>query len=111
MVIAVVLVRVMELPVHQVIFMVSMWYALVAAVGPVHVSAAALFRRATFRICASRAQPVIVHVIAVNVMQVTIVQVIRVAVVLNGHMSAIRSVLVSVTFVTSAGCHTWVSHW
>jgi hypothetical protein len=46
---------------------------------------------------------VIIHVVAMNVVQVAVVQVIRMAVVLDGHVAATRPMLVRVSLMHVAG--------
>ena len=109
MVVAVVPVRVVQVPVHQIVLVVAVRNTLMSAIRPMHVGAALLFRRAAFGECGPRAQTVIVHMVAVSVVHVAVVKIVGVPVVLDGGVSAIRAVLMGMPLVPGAGC-CWVSH-
>ncbi len=110
MVVAVIPVGMMQLPVYQIVLVIPVWNAFVAAVRPVLVSPAIQFRSAAFGVGVSRVDAVIIDVVAMDVMHVAVVQVIGVTIVLDGGMSTIRPMLMGVSFVTRAGCHARVSH-
>ncbi|HEX3867106.1 MAG TPA: hypothetical protein VHV78_10145 [Gemmatimonadaceae bacterium] len=85
---------------HDVVVVVAVGNALVAAVGPVGVVAVVLGAfvrgRALRRIGRAHCQPMLVDVIAVDVVQMTIVHVVDVPFVLDGRMSTTTTVLVTV---------------
>jgi hypothetical protein len=110
MVVAMIPVWVMQLPVNEIVLMIPVRNAFVAAVRAVLVSSAVQFRGAAFRVCAARVDAVIIDVIAVDVMHVAVVQVIGVTVVLDSGMSTVWPMLMGVSFVRRAGCHASVSH-
>lgn len=88
MIVAVSTVWMMQITIHQVIHMVAMRYGFVAAVGTVRVGLsiagrAAVVRRALVGIRRSHLNPMVVHMIAVGVMQMPIMKIIRVAIVFH----------------------------
>jgi hypothetical protein len=83
MIVTVLLVRVVQPSVDQVILMISVGDTLMPAIRPVHVGAAGLFRGAPLRIGIAGAETVVVYVVAVVVMQVAIVQIVGVPVVFD----------------------------
>jgi hypothetical protein len=99
-IVAVGAVRMVQMAIHQVINMVAMRHGFVSAVGTVSVgllmAGAAVVRRAFLRIRRSHLNLMVVHMIAVTVMQVAIVKVIGVAVVFHGGVSAVWAVPVAV---------------
>ena len=93
MIVTVSAVRVVQMTIHQVINMVAMRHGFMTAVGTVSVgfrmAGAAVVGRAFLGIRRSYFNLMIVHMIAVSVMQVAIVKVIRVAVVFYDDVSAV----------------------
>jgi len=100
MIVAVSTVWMVQVAIHQVIDMFAMRYGLVTAIRAVNVllrmGGAAVVRCAFLRIRGRHLNPVVVHMIAVLVMQVAIVKIIGVAVVLYGGVPAAWAVLVAV---------------
>lgn len=103
MVIAVALVLVVQMAVHQVINVVAVGHRLVAAAGAVAmvsaVASACVAAGALVRIAFGHGNDVLVHVVAVGVVQVAVVQVIRMALVANGLVAAAGAVPVVVVGV------------
>ena len=103
MVVAVVAVRVVQVPIDEVIDVVAMWHRFVTAAGAMDVScfvaAAVVVGRAGVRVGGADGDAVFIDVVAVRVVQVAVVQVIDVAVVLDGGVAAARAVLVCVVGV------------
>jgi hypothetical protein len=85
----------MQVPVHQIIDMVAMRDRLVAATGPVLMSASN-FRCATCGIGRVDSDDMLVDVIAVHVVHMAVVQIVDVALVADGGVPAVRAVLVRV---------------
>jgi hypothetical protein len=90
-----------QMAIHQVIYMVAMRHDFVAAIGTVSVGlligGAALVRRAFLRIRRGHLNLMVVHMIAVSVMQVAIVKIISVAVVFHGGVPAVWAMHVAVS--------------
>jgi hypothetical protein len=97
-VVAVIAVRVMQVPIHKVVDMVAMRDGLMPAPGPVHVTGlmpcAAVLGRAPVGIARRHFDRVLVDMVPMRMVQVPIVQVVDVIAVANGRMPAISSVLV-----------------
>jgi hypothetical protein len=94
MIVAVIPVRMMQMTIHQVIHVVAMRYSFVPAVDTVGVGLpiggrAAVVRRAFVRIRRSHLNPMVVHMIAVGVMQIAIMNIIRVAIVFHCGVPAV----------------------
>jgi hypothetical protein len=100
----------MQVAVHQIVFMATMRYAIVSTVRAMRVRSAVLLRSAALGVCSSRADSMIVYMIAMLIMHVSIVQVIRVPVMLYRRMSAIRAMLMGVPFMSSAGFRACIGH-
>jgi hypothetical protein len=103
MVITMVAVRVMQVPVDEIVNMIHMRHAFVTApramhMGPI-VSSAGMIGCALVPVRAVAFENVFVNVIAVQVMQMTIVQIVGMAVVPDRDVTAARSMCVSVMFV------------
>jgi hypothetical protein len=90
-----------QMAIHQVVHMVAMRHDFVAAIGTVSVrlliGGAALVRRAFLRIRRGHLNLMVVHMIAVGVMQVAIVKIISVAVVFHGGVPAVWAMHVAVS--------------
>ena len=101
MIVAVSAVRVVQMAIHQVINMVAMRHGFVAAVGTVSVGlpmgSAAVVRRAFLRIRSGDLNLMVVHMIAVSVMQVAIVKIIGVTVVFHGSVPTVCAMHVAVS--------------
>jgi len=102
MIVAVSTVRMMQMTIHQVIHVVAMRYRFVAAVDTVGVGLpiggrAVVVRRAFVRIRRSHLNPMVVHMIAVGVMQMAIMKIIRVAIVFHGGVPAVWAMHVAVS--------------
>jgi hypothetical protein len=102
-VVAVTVVRVMQVAGHQIVDVIAVRDLLVTAIGTVNMagrmSAAIVLRCAALRVTSSGGDLVIVDVIAVLMVHVAIVKVVGVSIVAHGDMSAIRTVRVGVAFV------------
>jgi hypothetical protein len=102
MIVAVSTVRMMQITIHQVIHVVAMRYGFVAAVDTMRVGLpiggrAAVVRRAFVRIRCSHLNPMVVHMIAVSVMQMAIMKIIRVAIVFHYGVPAVWAMHVAVS--------------
>jgi hypothetical protein len=90
-----------QMAAHQVVNMVAMRHGFMAAVCAVSVllfmGRAAVVRRAFLRIRRGHLDPMVVHMIAVSVMQVAIVKIIGVAVVFDGGVPAVWAMDVAVS--------------
>lgn len=88
--------RMVQVPVHQIVHMVAVRNAFVAATGGVdvrlRVCRAGVARRALRRVRHAHRQRVFIHMAGVDVMQVPIVEVVDVAVVRHGEMTTTRPV-------------------
>jgi len=99
-VVAVSAVRMVQMAIHQVINMVAMRHGFVAAVGAMSVrllGGTAIVRSAFLRVRCAHFNLMIVHMIAVGVMQVAIVKIIGVAVVLHGGVPAVWAMHVAMS--------------
>lgn len=103
MIVAVVAMRVVQAAIDEVIDMVAMRHGFMSAAGAVDVarfvSAAILTRRAAIRVGLANRDDVLVHMVAMRVMQVAVMQVVHVVPVAHGGMPAARSVFVVVVRV------------
>lgn len=116
MIIAVGSVRMMQVPVNEVVHVIAVRDRFVAAVGAVNVvgrmAAAVVAWRAVRWIGRGHGDAVFVNMIAVGMMQVTIVQVVRVAVVLDRGVAAAWTMLMIVVSMDIAGIlGGFVGHW
>jgi hypothetical protein len=102
-VVAVVPVRVVQVTVDQVVHMIAVGDRLMSAAGPVHmggiVSAARVLGGAFGGVLGGHLDAVLVHVIAVGVVQVTVMEVVHVVPVLDGRVPAAGAVRVVVVLV------------
>lgn len=92
-------VDVVQAAIHQVVDMIAMGDGFVAAIGTMDVigrMAAALAVGALVGIGGTDGEDVLVHVIAMHVVQVAVVKIVDVPVVLDGGVSAIRPMLMAV---------------
>jgi hypothetical protein len=97
---------VVEMAVHQVVYVVAVRDRLMAAARPVPVglimSAAVVARGAVGGVRRVHRQHVLVHVVAVDIVEVAVVQVVRVPLMLDGGVPAAGAVLVVVVRVRVA---------
>jgi hypothetical protein len=104
-VVAVVAVRVVQVPVHQVVDVVAVGGCCVAAAGAMLVgflvTAAVMAWSASGRVRRVDCQGMFLDLAAVLVVQVAVVQVIDVAIMQDGGVPAVRAVLVGVALVVS----------
>jgi hypothetical protein len=102
-IVAVIAMRVMEMPVNQIINMVSMRYRRMSAVRAMDmigcVTRALMFRRALARVHTGHLNLVFVDVTIVHVVQVPVVKVVNVALMPDRGMAAVRAVLVIMILV------------
>lgn len=100
MVVAVVLVRVVQVVPDQKVDVVAVRDVRVAAALTVHVSVvvgvAAVLRRAGGGVLRVDLEHVLVHMVAVGMVEMTVMQVVHVAIVLHCDVAAVRAVLVRV---------------
>ena len=103
MVVAVVAVRVMQVAVNEVVDVVAVRYWFMATTRAVNVAGfmafAVVIRRASVRVGGADFDDVLVHMIAVRVMQVAVMQVINVIAVFDRGMTAERAVLMLVVLM------------
>jgi hypothetical protein len=103
MVVAVTIVRVMQVTVHHVVHVIAVRNLLMTAVGTVNMarlmSAAIVPWGALVRVVSAGADPVIINVTVVYIVHVTIVKVIGMPIVANSGVAAIRTVHMGVPFV------------
>ena len=111
MVIAVSVVRVMKVAIHEIVHMISMWHALMAATWPVNVlglmRVAVVFRSASVRVFFSDSDCMVVDMVSVHVMQMTVVKIVGMAVMLDRRVTAPHTVGVRMSFMfrTGLGAH------
>jgi hypothetical protein len=109
MIIAVPVVRVVQVPIDQVVDVVAVGDGFVAAVGAVDVAGvvgtALMIRRAGIGVRRCHVQDVFVDMIAVRMMQMPIVQIIGVSVVLDRRVATSGAMRVIVVLVFVAGIH------
>lgn len=102
-VVAVIAVRVVQMPVHEIVHMVAVRHGLVAAAGAVGVrrvvAGTVVLGRALVRVVGRNFDHVLVDVIAMRVMQMAVVQVVDVAAVLPADVLALGAVAVVMRFV------------
>jgi hypothetical protein len=90
---------VMQTAIHQVVDMITVGHGFMTAIGSMDVvgpMAAALAMGAVIRVGGIDLQDVLVHVIAMHVVQMAVVQIVDMASVLDGGMATVRTVLVAV---------------
>ena len=108
MIVAVAVVRVVQVAVYQVVGVVAVGNALVTAIRTVYVAglmgAAIVLGRALVGMLSVGRDAMIVDVIAVKIMDVAIVKVIGMPIVANRRMATVRAVRVCVPFVFDARC-------
>ncbi len=105
-VVAVIPVGMMQVPFHQVIDVITVRYgrmSTVRAVNVVFVMTLAVVDDAPVRVDVRNRYDMLVVVIFMGAVQVPVVQVSNMVPVLNGHVTAVRAVLVGVVFVDGVG--------
>lgn len=102
-VVAVAVVRMVEMPVHQVVGVIAVGHGLVTAARAVLVTglvrAAVVIGRTALGIRFVDRDRVLVHVVSMGMMQVAVVQVVHMIAVLDGHMAAPGPMDVGMAFV------------
>ena len=113
MIVTVALVRVMQMPVHEVVDMVAVGDGGMSAVRAVHVTGfvpvAGVVRRAALGVFLGNLQHAFVGVTFMRMVQVAVVQVIDMIAVNDAGMAAARAVDVGMVFVDSVFAHGCVS--
>ena len=104
-IVAVIAVRMMQVSVHQVVHMIAVRNASVAAVGAMNVLLVVAFRpeRAFVGIRSTDDDGMLVHMVAVRMMQMAVVQIIHVPIVHDGDVSAIFAMDMRMIGVRFAG--------
>jgi hypothetical protein len=107
MIVAVVTMRVVQMVGHQVIHMVAVRHLGMATVRTMHmrfrVPSAGVLRRAGGGVGGGHGQNMLVHMVAVDVVQVAVMQVIDVSLMLDTHVATTRTMLVAVSGMNLAG--------
>ena len=104
MIVAVFPVRMMQVPVDQIVHMVTVRDDLMAATRTMHMGMVVAervssHRSATIRICFANFDHVLINVIAMGMMQMAIVEIVNVVSMLDGNVAAASPVLVIVMVV------------
>jgi hypothetical protein len=103
MIIAMVVMRVMEVAIDKIVHMLAMRHGFMAAVRPMYMSLrmtrALMFRRTAFGISRGYFYHMLIEMVAVRVMQVPVMQVIDVPVVHDAGMAAFGSMRMSMIFM------------
>lgn len=106
MVVAVIPVPMMQVVLHQVVDVIPVRNLRMPAVGTVDmvfaVLAALVLWGTAGRVRRTDREHVLVHMVAVNVVQVPVVQIVAMVPMLHGHVPAVQPVLVAVSFVRQA---------
>jgi len=102
-IVAVAVVRMMQVAIHHVVHVIAVRNLLMTAVGTVNMarrmSAAIVLWGALVRVVSAGADPVIINVTVVYIVHVAIVKVIGMPIVANSGVAAIRTVRMGVLFV------------
>jgi hypothetical protein len=95
----------MQVSVDQIVYMVAVWYGLMPAIRPVNMFRVMSVRTvcAFIGVCGTDANRVLIHMVAVRVMQMAVVQIIHMTLVLDGGVSAAGAVNVGMIGVGGAG--------
>ncbi len=100
MIVAVIAVRMMQMPIDQIVDVIAMRNRLVSATGTMHMTRrmtrARVLRRAGIRVLRRDVDRVLVHVSGMHVVQVPIVQIVHVIAVLHGGVPAPGTMLMGV---------------
>jgi hypothetical protein len=106
-VVAMIAMRMMQVAIHQIVQMITVGNLGVSTGRSMAVvllmASASVLGAAGRRIGPIDFQNVVINMVAMNVVQVAIMQIIRVAVVLDGDMAALRAMFVGVPFMHFAG--------
>ncbi len=105
-IVAMVAVRMMQMPVYQVVDVIAVRHCGMTAIRAVHVIgvvALAVVRDASVRVRIRDLYDVLVVVVVVGAVQVPVVQVPHVVLMLDGYMTAVRAVFVGVILVDLVG--------
>jgi hypothetical protein len=94
-IVAMIAMGMMQMPVHQIVDVVAMRDRLVPTARAVLVGAL-YFRRAAGRIARVDADDMLIHVVAMHVMQMAVMQIVDVAVMAHRDVTAVRAVLMRV---------------
>jgi hypothetical protein len=109
MIVAVVAVRMVQVPIHQVIHMVAVRNRFVSACWSVDVrflvAGTGMSGSAGIGIGARHRQGMLIDVVAVNVVEMAVVQIIGMAIVLDWRVTAIGTVLMAMTLMRFAFFH------
>jgi hypothetical protein len=110
-VIAVIAMRMMQMPVHKIVHMITVrnrFMATVRSVDMARLMAPTLvFRRTGIGIRRRYLDHMLIHMITVDMVKMAVMDIVHMTVVLNRRMSATRAVLVRVVFVNRAvACRT-----
>ena len=111
-----------QVPLHQIVHVVSMRHGLMPAVGPMDVIGlvcpAVVVRCTSILVCFARLQLMFVNVVSVNMVQMAVVEIIGMAIVLDGRVATIGAMDMGMPFMFSTGfghgssplrevCSTW----
>jgi hypothetical protein len=96
-------VRMVQVAVNEVIDMIAVRHRLMSAAGPMAMvfvmTTTAVPRSAAIRVLGTDFQHMLVHMVAVGMMQMAVVQIIDVILMAHGHMAALRTMVVWMPFV------------
>lgn len=111
MVVAVIAVRMVQVPVNQIVHMVTVGYRGMAAIWPMHVigcmTGALVLWRTGIGVCCRDANHMFIDMVTVRMVQMAIMQIVNMPLMLNGDVPAIGPMLVVVVGVVGMGtsCH------
>jgi hypothetical protein len=101
--VAVVAVRVMQMPIHEIIDMIAVRHGLVPAARTMNMArlmtGAAMFRRADIRVRLRHLHHMLVDMVLMRVVQMTVMQIVDMVAMLHGGMAATRAMAVGVVVV------------
>jgi len=96
-----------QVPLHQVVHVISVRHGLMSAVGPMDViglvRSAVVARCASILVASACLHLVFINVVSVNMVQMAVMEIIGVAVVLDGRVATIGAVDMGVRFMDSTG--------
>ena len=106
---------VMEMPIDQVIDVIPVGHGLVATIGAMDVGSimatAGMIGCALLRVGLVDFKSMLVHVVTMRMMQMPVMKVVNVAIVPNGHMTAVGAMLVVMVLVLFAAHLRFPPHW
>jgi hypothetical protein len=112
-IVAVIAMGMVEMPRHEIVDVTIVWHSLVSATAsmdvPFVVPAAGVARRTGRRIHRATFERVLIHVVAVRMVQVAVMQVVSVILVLHRGMAAVGSMCVSMAFVLRTSHRSFLS--